>query len=487
MKNVKLFNLGFMGVRSIFVILFLFWMLNLKAERALYVDDFENIVGNTTAENDLLSYAQLNEIETLLLYGLHVVHSNYDLTNSVTNIVLADFIKKAKNNYGILKVGATAENDDFFTNVIDVYNNTRSLASEKFDIYNLEFEYWISSATDPGGYYCTTYLTPGGYTCDENGAFQFFINVLQIMNALATNNTHAISTEAYVGWPTAVQASTISGNLDRLRLHAYVTDPVTSFNYAETRMIDFANGTPGLNVSIIFSSEPIFMQNWLENNSMLSAENIFINDWMANSISWINNINVEGFTYFAYSHMANVNLPTELNYFQGRAINNSVELNWGTASEINFDYFEVERKTSGNDFFRIGKINSEGNSVSLHSYQFVDRDPSPGNNYYRLKQMDKDASFVYSKIIEVLYAGGNTSIEIYPTIVKDRLNINFVKKIGQCNIYDSIGKKMNLRVIEKTNSRVVLDVSGLPKGVYIITYQLDEEMETSKFIKGINE
>ena len=80
------------------------------------------------------------------------------------------------------------------------------------------------------------------------------------MSTLASNNSHPITTEAYVGWPTAQEASTIGNNLDRVRIHAYVSDPNTAFNYSEDRLIDFANGNPDINVSIIFSSEPIFMQ-----------------------------------------------------------------------------------------------------------------------------------------------------------------------------------------------------------------------------------
>ena len=280
------------------------------ANRAMYVNDFANILGNVTNENELLTYAQNNGIKTLLLYDLHIVNSNYNLLNPATNFILADFIYKAKTIYGVLDVAATAENAVFFTNVIDVYNNSRSNPLEKFDTYNLEFEYWDNSTTNPGGYYCTTYLTPNGLPCTVNGAFQFFITILQEMKTLANNNTHSIKTEAYVGWPTASQAAIIGANLDRLRLHAYVSNPNTSFNYSKDRLIDFANGSPGLDISIIFSSEPNFMQSWLNNNSMGSAENIYTADYLNGSSAWANNINLEGFTYFAYTYNTGITLTT---------------------------------------------------------------------------------------------------------------------------------------------------------------------------------
>lgn len=290
--------------------------LELHASRSMYVDNFEIIIGDNNAENALLIYAQSNGIKTLLLYGLHIVNNNHNLTNTSTNSILADFIYKAKTNYDILYVGATAENEDFFTNVIDTYNNSRNDALEKFDIYNLEFEYWSDSATGAGGYYCTSYLTPNGLPCTVDGAFQYYISILQTMNTLASNNIHAIITEAYVGWTTEEQAHIIGANVDRLRLHAYVSDPNNAFNYSDNRLIDFANGTPGLDVSIIYSSETDFMQNWLENNSMLLAENIFTNDWVTASSGWRNNINLEGFTYFAYTKMEGTTLSIANNSFK---------------------------------------------------------------------------------------------------------------------------------------------------------------------------
>lgn len=278
--------------------------------RAMYVNGFATIIGDNNLENDLLAFAQSHDITTLLLYELHTVNNNHDLTDPATNGILADFISKAKTDYGIQNIGATAENGNFFTNIIDAYNNSRSLAEEKFDIYNLEFEFWISGPTGPGGYYCTTYLTPNGLPCTIAGAFQFFMTVLQTMNSLADNNSHPITTEAYVGWPTASQAATIGANLDKLRLHAYVSDPNSAFGYADDRMIDFANGTPDLDVSIIFSSEPNFMQSWLEDHSLTEAEDIFTEDWEAGSAGWNENVNLVEYTYFVYSDMTNI--PDEI-------------------------------------------------------------------------------------------------------------------------------------------------------------------------------
>jgi len=122
--------------KTIFLISLFILLFNLKANanRSIYIDNFETILGDITAENTLLNYAQSNDIKTLLLYGLHIVNANHNLSNPTSNQILADFIHKAKTTYGVLYVGATAENEGFFTNTINTYNNSRNNSSEKFDI-----------------------------------------------------------------------------------------------------------------------------------------------------------------------------------------------------------------------------------------------------------------------------------------------------------------------------------------------------------------
>ena len=82
-------------------------------------------------------------------------------------------------------------------------------------------------------------------------------------------------------------------------------------------------------------------------------------------------------------------LPVELVDFAGKAQDdNTVLLSWSTASELHNDYFEVMRSTDAIDWETIGKVNGNGNSNQLISYQFIDNHPKDNINYYRLKQVD---------------------------------------------------------------------------------------------------
>jgi hypothetical protein len=452
----------------------------MQAGRSMYVDGFATILGDATAENTLLNFAAARGMESLLLYELHIVHANHDLTSTSSNQVLADFIYKAKNDYGILQVGAIAENAWFFENRIDAYNNTRTNPLEKFDIYNLEFEFWITNSVSPGQYYCTTYLQSGGFACDTSGGFDFFIQELAAIKTLATNNTHNIRTEAYVGWPNAGQAEEIGNNLDQVLVHAYVSDPFTSFTYSDDRLIDFANGNPNLDVSIIFSSEPNFMQTWLENNSMISAENTFTTDWINGSTSWTSNINLVGFTYFTYSDLTNVTLPIELISFEGITQEQSIQLSWLTETEHNSSHFEIEKSNNAQDFEKIGQINSTGNSTTTRIYHFEDTEPYNGSNYFRLKMVDLDGKIDYSKIINIQYENYD-EIKVYPSLVSNLLTIEIPYNFNTIYIMNSSGQLM--KSIKTVSRRLDISVNDLPAGLYFLKVGEKEITKTIRFVK----
>jgi hypothetical protein len=94
-------------------------------------------------------------------------------------------------------------------------------------------------------------------------------------------------------------------------------------------------------------------------------------------------------------------LPIELLNFSITKIGRVNYINWNTVSEINNDYFTVERTTDGFDFEPIVKIDAVGNSNQMKTYQFEDLGFSSGINYYRLKQTDFDGKFTYSDLISV--------------------------------------------------------------------------------------
>ncbi len=98
-------------------------------------------------------------------------------------------------------------------------------------------------------------------------------------------------------------------------------------------------------------------------------------------------------------------LPVTLSSFVGRTDLSRIALSWSTASELNFDYFDVERSADAIDFMSIGKVTGHGTSNVRNDYSLVDEKPLIGKNYYRLKSVDFDYYTEYFKVIAVDFSG----------------------------------------------------------------------------------
>lgn len=109
-------------------------------------------------------------------------------------------------------------------------------------------------------------------------------------------------------------------------------------------------------------------------------------------------------------------LPIELLQFNGKYQNNSSLLYWSTASETDNDYFVVERSNDGNQFYPIGTVDGAGNSSVVLSYSLRDYESIDKVAYYRLKQVDFDGHYTYSKIIALrnMKSFGNQYLNLYP-------------------------------------------------------------------------
>lgn len=136
-----------------------------------------------------------------------------------------------------------------------------------------------------------------------------------------------------------------------------------------------------------------------------------------------------GFDNFAI-YGAVIALPVELISFNGAYNEDVIELSWVTASEINNDYFEVQRSIDGENFISIGVVDGNGTSTVAEEYHFVDQEPSVFDNYYRLLQMDYDGNFEIHPMIKVSKQTGSIDARIvtaYPNPSKksDRVFVNF--------------------------------------------------------------
>lgn len=168
-------------------------------------------------------------------------------------------------------------------------------------------------------------------------------------------------------------------------------------------------------------------------------------------------------------------LPVELLSFDAIYQSNEVLLNWATASEINNDYFTVERSIDGRSWEALTTIDGAGNSSSLVTYTATDQSPRTGVSYYRLSQTDYEGQVAYSEVRSVEVNNlDRHELTIYPNPATGEISIVGNKdELAHITIHDMLGQDLTYLTRQTVNleSRVVIDLSRLPAGVYWVKTQ----------------
>ena len=176
-------------------------------------------------------------------------------------------------------------------------------------------------------------------------------------------------------------------------------------------------------------------------------------------------------------------LPIVLIDFTGENEANFNKLNWNTASEINNDYFILERSKENIDFEEIANIDGSGNQNSHNSYFYYDYQIDVENYYYRLKQVDFDGSITTHKTI-FIRKNTELKLEIYPNPVHNKLIIRLKDDFFKTSliIKNSIGQEISAKKILIGNESI-LDLSGYQKGIYFLEIEIGGRIVTKKIIK----
>lgn len=176
-------------------------------------------------------------------------------------------------------------------------------------------------------------------------------------------------------------------------------------------------------------------------------------------------------------------LPVELLSFNAGYEGSKVKVNWKTTNEINTKNFILQRSADGNIFSTITSIDAV-NSVTGNSYSYDDVNPLSGISYYRLKIFDKDAKFKYSPVIAVKQKV-NKLVEVYPNPASNTITVFHEKVSGESSIkiISTDGKELlNQNIIPGVDFNTI-NISQLPKGVYLLKYQNEKIITTQKIIK----
>lgn len=190
------------------------------------------------------------------------------------------------------------------------------------------------------------------------------------------------------------------------------------------------------------------------------------------------------------SSSANNPLPITLVKFTATPEGKVVKLNWTTASEINNDYFTIERTRDNSSFDIVTTADGAGNSTSSLSYSATDEKPLSGTSYYRLKQTDFDGNFTYSQLVAVTFAPTKFElISIKPNPINDLTTVSFnadANDIVSIKIYNTSGQQVFVqeKLTQDGVNQFILNVSEYKKGMYFLHLENSSQVTiNSKIVK----
>ena len=245
---------------------------------------------------------------------------------------------------------------------------------------------------------------------------------------------------------------------------------------------------------------------WAENMGGISAElavaiavdsygNVYTTGYFGNTTDFdpgpgIYNLTPAGVDDIFVVKLVNNALPVMLLNFTARVNDKkTVDISWTTGTEINNDYFTVERSKNGLGFEQAALVKGAVNSTLPIHYRLIDKTPYSGISYYRLRQTDLDGRYTYSTVVKVqLSMADINELAIYPNPVTNTLQVQVTVSAGESLVWqvrDGTGKVLEQETgrWHTGNQSIAIDVANLPKGMYYLVVREGSRTRAKKFVK----
>jgi hypothetical protein len=219
-------------------------------------------------------------------------------------------------------------------------------------------------------------------------------------------------------------------------------------------------------------SEDVCGNGWVNEIPVIAGQSYYllVNKWSPGGSGFTLNWNLTAGASLSCSV-----LPVELINFEAKPEGKNVVLNWSTASEINNNYFRVERSGDGKNFEPIQYVAGAGNSTIQQDYKMIDDSPLQGVSYYRLRQVDFDGAISFSetvaveiKVADVFYVIPNPAVDKAALVYGSK-----TKSEKRLVIYNMQGNPVSVEIIsaEAGMNRHEIDLEKLDKGIYYLVLE----------------
>jgi len=179
-------------------------------------------------------------------------------------------------------------------------------------------------------------------------------------------------------------------------------------------------------------------------------------------------------------------LPVTLLSFTANSENGNVKLAWATAKEENTKEFILERSNDGKSFTSFNSIVAKDN-FGVNNYSYTDGSPLTGTSYYRLKMVDNNGSYTYSKVISIK-SGTETTLSLFPNPVLSTVTVKFPKasKDAQLSVIDENGRRVASYLLEEGITQKQINTNSLVRGIYTLVLDSNGIKTTLRFAKAAN-
>lgn len=183
-------------------------------------------------------------------------------------------------------------------------------------------------------------------------------------------------------------------------------------------------------------------------------------------------------------------LPVSISTIKAYKKLQGIQVEWTAQTETDVDHYEVEKSIDGLRFSKQAIVNAKGNSTSPVNYEWLDITPNSGNNFYRLKAVDKDGKVQYTKVVKVALAGDAGNMLVYPNQISGNifnLQLNNLEKGKYAlNLYNMAGQRLMGKVIEHNGGSSIQTIElsyNLAKGIYHLELTRDGQIFSQRIIK----
>ncbi|MFI5218699.1 MAG: T9SS type A sorting domain-containing protein [Bacteroidia bacterium] len=191
---------------------------------------------------------------------------------------------------------------------------------------------------------------------------------------------------------------------------------------------------------------------------------------------------------YPYVYTTSNALPVELIAFDASPSKDKVQISWSTASELNSKEFIIERTRNALDFEEIAHVKGAGTTTTLNNYRSFDLQPLNGNNYYRLKQIDFNGSYSYSKLAVAVFESTGINLSIIPNPANDDFALRFQatgNSSASIKISDIRGKELLSTSLNPVEGITLYAVSAaeFSQGIYFVQLTVDDQISIAKLVK----